>query len=259
MSNGTLVPYRNGTPVASDFAGNVGGAPLLIDDLNGNLWCKWANGTIFEIPTGGSGGGDMYKSENLSGLANYTTARSNLGLGTAAVTNATAYATAAQGATADSALQPGGNGSGLSGLTKAQVGLANADNTSDANKPVSSATQTALNAKQDTLVSGTNIKTINGSTILGSGNIAVSASVSQATVSLPYASRSHRVSVTDAAVSPASKILLSLAGVPETQANSSDSVDLESMQAVPGTGSFIFQASFKTPFGGPLVVNYAVG
>jgi hypothetical protein len=36
-------------------------------------------------------------------------------------------------------------------LDKTAVGLANVDNTSDANKPVSSATQTALNAKQDTL------------------------------------------------------------------------------------------------------------
>lgn len=35
----------------------------------------------------GSGVGDMLKSENLSGLANYTTARSNLGLGTAATVN----------------------------------------------------------------------------------------------------------------------------------------------------------------------------
>jgi hypothetical protein len=33
-------------------------------------------------------------------------------------------------------------------LTKSDVGLANVDNTSDANKPVSSATQTALNGKQ---------------------------------------------------------------------------------------------------------------
>jgi len=33
-------------------------------------------------------------------------------------------------------------------VTKAQVGLGNADNTSDANKPVSSATQSALDAKQ---------------------------------------------------------------------------------------------------------------
>jgi hypothetical protein len=35
-------------------------------------------------------------------------------------------------------------------LDKTAVGLANADNTSDANKPVSTATQTALNAKADT-------------------------------------------------------------------------------------------------------------
>jgi hypothetical protein len=62
--------------------------------------------------------------------------------------------------------------------TKAQVGLSNADNTSDANKPVSTATQTALNAKQDTLVSGTNIKTINGTSVLGSGDIVTSVQLS---------------------------------------------------------------------------------
>jgi hypothetical protein len=62
--------------------------------------------------------------------------------------------------------------------TKAQVGLGNADNTSDANKPVSTATQTALNAKQDTLVSGTNIKTINGTSVLGSGDIMTSVQLS---------------------------------------------------------------------------------
>ena len=57
-------------------------------------------------------------------------------------------------------------------VTKSQVGLSNVDNTSDVNKPISAATTTALAGKQDTLVSGTNIKTINGASILGSGNIA---------------------------------------------------------------------------------------
>jgi hypothetical protein len=133
-------------------------------------------------------------------------------------------------------------------LDKSAVGLGNVDNTSDANKPVSTATQTALNlkqnslgftpedsankststsdsassvkfpvwsailsyfdvtriktilgittlsgnntgddatnsqysglatSKQDTLVSGTNIKTINSNSILGSGNIVISGS-----------------------------------------------------------------------------------
>lgn len=36
-------------------------------------------------------------------------------------------------------------------VTKTQVGLGNVDNTSDANKPISTATQTALNGKQDNL------------------------------------------------------------------------------------------------------------
>ena len=59
-------------------------------------------------------------------------------------------------------------------VTKTQVGLGNVDNTSDVNKPISTATQTALDAKQATLVSGTNIKTIEGQSIVGSGNIDLS-------------------------------------------------------------------------------------
>lgn len=107
------------------------------------------------------------------------------------------------------------------GVTKSQVGLGNVDNTSDAAKPISTATQAAFNiltsllasdqtdldtlqeivdyiqtnredldalgisgitglqsaldAKQGTLVSSTNIKTINGSTLLGSGDLSISA------------------------------------------------------------------------------------
>lgn len=56
-------------------------------------------------------------------------------------------------------------------VTKEQVGLGNVDNTSDADKPISTATQDALDGKQATLVSGTNIKTLNGESLLGSGNI----------------------------------------------------------------------------------------
>lgn len=66
---------------------------------------------------------------------------------------------------------------GAVSLVKGDVGLGNVDNTADADKPVSTATQTALNAKQDTLVSGTNIKTVNSNSLLGSGNIEISSSV----------------------------------------------------------------------------------
>ena len=58
-------------------------------------------------------------------------------------------------------------------VDKSDVGLGNVDNTSDANKPISTATQTALNLKQNSLVSGTNIKTINSNTLLGSGDVVI--------------------------------------------------------------------------------------
>lgn len=63
------------------------------------------------------------------------------------------------------------DGTNPHGTTKSDVGLSNVDNTSDLNKPISTATQNALDLKQDELISGVNIKTIGGNSILGSGNI----------------------------------------------------------------------------------------
>ena len=57
--------------------------------------------------------GFLTVANNLSDLNNAATARTNLGLGTAATTASTDYATAAQGALADSATQPGDNVSTL--------------------------------------------------------------------------------------------------------------------------------------------------
>jgi arginine deiminase len=63
------------------------------------------------------------------------------------------------------------NGS-VSGLTKSTVGLGNLDNTSDVNKPVSTAQQTALNLKAN-LASPTFTGTVNGITksMVGLGNV----------------------------------------------------------------------------------------
>ena len=74
---------------------------------------------------------------------------------------------------AQSPVQSVASKTGTVTLDKSDVGLGNVDNTSDADKPISTATQSALNAKQATLVSGTNIKTINGTSLLGSGDITV--------------------------------------------------------------------------------------
>jgi hypothetical protein len=59
-------------------------------------------------------------------------------------------------------------------VTGADLGLGNVNNTSDANKPVSILQASAIAAKQDTLVSGTNIKTVGGVSILGSGDLVIS-------------------------------------------------------------------------------------
>lgn len=63
-------------------------------------------------------------------------------------------------------------------ITKANIGLGNVDNTSDANKKVLQATQDGngniiTETYQNKLVSGTNIKTINNQSLLGGGNITI--------------------------------------------------------------------------------------
>jgi hypothetical protein len=53
--------------------------------------------------------------------------------------------------------------------TKADVGLANVDNTSDANKPISTATQAALNLKADSATLGTKVLLIDNAAALPAG------------------------------------------------------------------------------------------
>jgi hypothetical protein len=53
-------------------------------------------------------------------------------------------------------------------------------------KGVTSAIQTQINAKQATLVSGTNIKTVNSTSLLGSGNISISASPGGSSTHVQY-------------------------------------------------------------------------
>ena len=64
------------------------------------------DGSAWQVTTSGASAGDLVSTNNLSDLTSAATARTNLGLGTAATTASTAYATAAQGTLADSATQP---------------------------------------------------------------------------------------------------------------------------------------------------------
>lgn len=98
---------------------------------------------------------------------------------TGTLSNQTDLQTALNGKLATS-----GNGSSLTGLTKSQVGLANADNTSDANKPISTATQTALDGKLATNGSAANLTgfpTLNQNTTGTAGGLSANIAESQVT------------------------------------------------------------------------------
>ena len=97
-------------------------------------------------------------------------------------------------------------------ITKSDVGLGNAENTSDADKPVSTATSTALSGKQATLVSGTNIKTINGNTLLGSGDLVVSGSGTVTSASVVSAN-GFAGTVATATTTPAITLTTSITGL----------------------------------------------
>lgn len=108
-------------------------------------------------------------------------------LGDAAFTSSTNYATSTQGGLADTAVQPSdlatvattGDYSDLSGLPVLGTAAAT-DSTAYATATQGALADTALQpddidvSVQSQLVSGANIKTINGESILGSGNIVIS-------------------------------------------------------------------------------------
>jgi hypothetical protein len=151
----TLVTPALGTPSSATLT-NATGLPVAggISGLGTGIATALAvnvGSAGAPVLLGGAGGTpSSLMLTNATGLPNAAV----IGLGTAATTAATAYATAAQGAKADAAAQVAGD---LGGTPAAP-------------------TVPGLAGKQATLVSGTNIKTINGTSVLGSGDLTISGS-----------------------------------------------------------------------------------
>lgn len=104
-----------------------------------------------------AGGGDLLAANNLSDVANVATARQNIGLNTTAN------------------ISPSANKNFITDAQQIVIGSILGINTGD------NATNTQYSglaaSKQDALVSGTNIKTVNGNNVLGSGDISISSAV----------------------------------------------------------------------------------
>lgn len=90
-------------------------------------------------------------------------------------------------------LAPNGNGSLLTNMTKSQVGLGNVDNTSDVNKPVSTAQQAALDLKAPK-ASPAFTGDIN-SLMLGTENFTIDASTNPRTITLGVFRINHKAGV----------------------------------------------------------------
>lgn len=138
------------TAKAGNYTPSVADVPALptskITGLDTALTGKASTTRQVASGTGLTGGGDLSADRTL------------------AVSYGTTAGTAAQGN--DSRVLAGGTAVQPAGLTKSAVGLGNADNTSDAAKPVSTATQTALGGKVTTT---TNTRIDSGPTLPAPG------------------------------------------------------------------------------------------
>jgi hypothetical protein len=156
----------NKTYVDAKVAALVDSAPEALDTLN-ELAVALGNDANYATTTASTIGEKLAKASNLSDLTNAGTARTNLGLGTAATTAASAYATAAQGTKADSAIQSGD-------LATVATSGSYADLT---NKPtlltIGTSSTTALAGNTSLLALGTSSTTaLAGNTALFSGSYA---------------------------------------------------------------------------------------
>jgi len=99
-----------GDPTVDNDGDALQTGALMYDTTNAIM--KTYNGSAW-VAAFASSGGALLNSNNLSDVSSVSAARTNLGLGTAATTASTDYATAAQGTLAASALQSGDNVSAL--------------------------------------------------------------------------------------------------------------------------------------------------
>lgn len=120
--------------------------------------------------------------------------------------------------------------------------------------------QAALDGKQSALVSATTLKTVNGNSLLGSGDLAISGGggVSGAgVITLPTARYEHEETIAAVGVTLENRINVWLAPGLDTDENTSDMTDLQSISAVPGNAQITVLAAFSQLMRGPLKIQWS--
>jgi hypothetical protein len=182
-TSNTLYPTQNAVKTYVDNAVTSGATPdattlvkgkiLLAGDLSGTADLPTVPGLATKEPTiTATTAADYYRGDKtfqplnksavgLSNVDNTSDANKPISSATQTALNAkydasnpSNYVNAA-GAAAAAPVQSVAGKTGIVTLDKTDVGLSNVDNTSDLNKPISTATQTALNGKENTITAGT--------------------------------------------------------------------------------------------------------
>lgn len=146
-----------------------------------------------------------------------------------------------------------------------RTNLGNQSGTNTGDNAVNSLYSGLAASKQDTLVSGTNIKTINGNSLLGAGNLVISGSGGTITeVDVDFGNTAvddKEFIITDVSCSPTSKILASVA-YKDTTNNSADEVSMSKIvcsAGLPEAGQFTLSViASDGPISGIIKVQYTL-
>lgn len=174
-----------------------------------------------------SGTGDMLSTNNLSDLASKPTARTNLGVATTenqtdstdkrfvsdaqkiVISNTSGINTGDQNLSAyfnksaDDSDDIAEGGVNLFLTTSERSVISSTSGTNSGDNATNTQYSGLAASKQDTLVSATNIKTVNGSSLLGAGNIVISSAASWGTITGTLSSQTDLQSALDAKVTDA--------------------------------------------------------
>jgi hypothetical protein len=119
----------------------------------------------------------------------------------------------------------------------------------------------ALAGKQSVLVSGETIKTVNGESLLGPGDIPISGGSAglggAGTVTPARGSYSHSETIAAVGVTGSSRVMVALGSFADTDENATELLDIAAMSATPGTDEITITMAFATPTSGPINIIWS--